>query len=116
MGEVRVTFTKNEGELEAFIRTKTSAPGYLKDIARVEMEKEKAYIKSLEVDADKLAKSILDKVNEGINIESISNLILEKLNPNIVINVSGDVKQETNEVKENEEINLEDIDISDLED
>jgi hypothetical protein len=94
MGEIRVTFGKNEAELEAFVKSKTSGAGYLKDIATVEMKKEKLYIESANIDMDLLA-----------------NMIVEKLSAN---NISISETKNNNEVPTTidiDELDIDDIDI-----
>ena len=42
--ELRVTFKENEMELYEYIRSKSSFSGFLKDLAMVEMQRERHYI------------------------------------------------------------------------
>lgn len=63
MGEIRVTFNKNEEELERFIKSKTSGAGFLKDIAMIEMKKEENYINSSNINVDLLKKILSDSLN-----------------------------------------------------
>ena len=62
MGEIRVTFNKNEEELERFIKSKTSGAGFLKDIAMIEMKKEENYINSSNINVDLLKKILSDSL------------------------------------------------------
>lgn len=44
--ELRIIFTGKDKELFEFLKTKTSASGFLKDVVRLEMERQKKYVGS----------------------------------------------------------------------
>lgn len=79
MGEVRVTFNKDEEALENFVKSKSSGAGYLKDLARLEMKKEEVYINSSNIDVELIAKLLAEKIgNQPINKEVKINTEIEK--------------------------------------
>lgn len=79
MGEVRVTFNKDEEALENFVKSKSSGAGYLKDLARLEMKKEEMYINSSNIDVELIAKLLAEKIgNQTITKNANNNNELKK--------------------------------------
>lgn len=85
MGEIRVTFTEKEEELERFVKSKTSGAGFLKDLARIEMQREKVYINGISFQNENSKDISNDNENSkdtNKNVYSIDDLSIDDLNIN----------------------------------
>ena len=74
--EIRVTFTDKEEDLYNFIKEKSSASNFIKDLARLEKERQENYKNSLvESNLEKLAEKLANKLGkvelkeESVNTE-----------------------------------------------
>ncbi|WGX77393.1 hypothetical protein QJS64_19185 (plasmid) [Paraclostridium bifermentans] len=63
--EIRVTFTDKEEDLYNFIKEKSSASNFIKDLARLEKERQENYKNSLvEGNLEKLAEKLANKLGK----------------------------------------------------
>lgn len=63
--EIRVTFTDKEEDLYDFIKEKSSASNFIKDLARLEKERQENYKNSLvEGNLEKLAEKLANKLGK----------------------------------------------------
>lgn len=89
--EIRVTFTEKEEELYNFIKGKSSASNFLKDLANLEKERQENY-----------TNSIFDN-----KIEKIAEVLASKLE---TVNIKQEYKEEIKNENENEfEFSIDDI-------
>lgn len=63
--EIRVTFTDKEDDLYNFIKEKSSASNFIKDLAKLEKERQENYKNSLvESNLEKLAEKLANKLGK----------------------------------------------------
>lgn len=63
--EIRVTFTDKEEDIYNFIKEKSSASNFIKDLARLEKERQENYKNSLvEGNLEKLAEKLANKLGK----------------------------------------------------
>lgn len=61
--EIRVTFTDKEQDIYDFIKSKSSASNFIKDLVKLEKERQENYKNSLvENNLDKLAEKLANKI------------------------------------------------------
>jgi len=106
--EIRVTFTDKEQDLYDFINSKSSKASFLKDLARLEKNRQDSLTN---IDYDKLANIVIEKLN-GSNAKIDKN---EKLKGNKFDNAKIDKNEKSKENKSNIDNIINNMDFSDLE-